>query len=247
MKGMEQIELVVTRRKVAKGAAKRLRRQGLVPGILYGHGFESVPLQVASLELSRTLAQAGSSQLIQLRIAAAVGDLAEQAVGDLAEQAVGDLAEQGAADDAPSQPVLAREIQRDVLTSEPIHVDFLAVSMTDKITAEVAITLVGEPEPVAQGIGILLQGINSIEIECLPGDLIPFLEVDVSDLDFDTAVYVSDLRVPTAVIILSDPQEMVAQVVHEELPEEVEEEELFEEEPAKVEVISRGRVAEGEG
>jgi large subunit ribosomal protein L25 len=239
MKGMEQIELVVTRRKVAKGAAKRLRRQGLVPGILYGHGFESVPLQVASLELSRTLAQAGSSQLIQLRIAAAVGDLAEQAVGDLAEQ--------GAADDAPSQPVLAREIQRDVLTSEPIHVDFLAVSMTDKITAEVAITLVGEPEPVAQGIGILLQGINSIEIECLPGDLIPFLEVDVSDLDFDTAVYVSDLRVPTAVIILSDPQEMVAQVVHEELPEEVEEEELFEEEPAKVEVISRGRVAEGEG
>ncbi len=228
---MEQIELAVTRRKVAKGAAKRLRRQGLVPGILYGHGFESVPLQVASLELSRTLAQAGSSQLIQLRIAAAVGDLAEQ----------------GAADDAPSQPVLAREIQRDVLTSEPIHVDFLAVSMTDKITAEVAITLVGEPEPVAQGIGILLQGINSIEIECLPGDLIPFLEVDVSDLDFDTAVYVSDLRVPTAVTILSDPQEMVAQVVHEELPEAVEEEELFEEGPAEVKVISRGRVAEEEG
>jgi large subunit ribosomal protein L25 len=216
MKDMEQIELVATHRTVEKGAAKQLRLEGMVPGILYGHDVGSVPLQFEALELKRTLTKAGSSQLIRLRI-----------------------------QDVPStQPVLAREIQRNVLTGEPIHVDFLAVSMTEKITAQVSITLVGEPGPVAQGVGILLQGINTIEIECLPGDLIPSLEVDVTDLEFDSAIYVSDLNALAGITILSDPQEMVAQVVHERLREEGEEEELFVKESAEVQVISRGRVEE---
>jgi large subunit ribosomal protein L25 len=213
---MEQIKLFSVRRTIKKGAAKELRQQGLVPCILYGRGFETVPLQIEALELSRILAKAGSSQLINLKI-------------DKARS---------------TQPVLAREIQRDVLTGEPIHVDFLAVSMTEKISAQVAITLIGEPAAVARGEGILLQGINSFEIECLPGDLIPSLEVDVSELDFDSAIYVSDLDVSADITILSDPQEMIAQVVHEQLPEEeveVEEEGLFAEEPAEVEVIGRGK------
>jgi large subunit ribosomal protein L25 len=217
MKDMERIELASTQRTVIKGAAKRLRQKGLVPGILYGHGVENAPLQLEALELSRVLSQAGSSQLIYLRI-----------------------------DDTPStQPVLVREIQRNVLTGEPLHVDFLAVSMTEKITAQVSITLTGEPEAATRSGGILLQGINAIEIECLPGDLIPSLEVDVSGLELDSAIYVSDLSVPTDVTILSDPQEMVAQVVPERLAMlgEEEEEELIEEEPAEVEVIGKGKAA----
>lgn len=214
---MEEIKLAVTRRTIEKGAAKRLRRQGLVPGILYGHGAENVPLQIEALLLDRILSEAGSSRLIQLQI-----------------------------DDRPTtQPVLAREIQRDVLTGKPIHVDFLAIRMTEKITAEVAITLVGEPEAVSQGLGILLQGANSIEIECLPSLLLPVLEVDVSDLEVNSAIYVTDLRVPTGIAILSEPQEMVAQVVYERLPEEEEEEEeLLVEMPAEVEVISKGKAEE---
>jgi large subunit ribosomal protein L25 len=214
---MEEIKLAVTRRTIAKGAAKRLRRQGLVPGILYGHGAENVPLQIEALLLDRILSEAGSSRLIQLQI-----------------------------DDRPTtQPVLAREIQRDVLTGKPIHVDFLAIRMTEKITAEVAITLVGEPEAVSQGVGILLQGANTIEIECLPSRLLPVLEVDVSDLEINSAIYVTDLRVPTGIAILSEPQEMVAQVVYERLPEEEEEEEeLLVEVPAEVEVISKGKAEE---
>lgn len=215
---MEKIELVSKRRSVQKQTAKQLRQEGLVPGILYGHGFENVPLQIKALELKRTLAKAGSSQLIQLQI-----------------------------DDAAStQPVLVRDVQRNVLSGEPIHVDFLAVSMTEKITAEVAITLIGEPEVVARGEGILLQGTNAIEIECLPGDLIPSLEVDVSELDFDSAIYVSDLSVPDGITILSDPQEMIAQVIPEQLPEVVEKEELVLEEAAEVEVISRGKAEKEE-
>ena len=218
---MEKIELVTGRRKVAKGAAKRLRSEGIVPGVLYGHGVENIPLKIQALTLNRILSEAGSSQLIHLRI-----------------------------DDSPTtQPVLAREIQRDVLTGKPIHVDFLAVSMTEKITAQVALTLVGEPQPVAQGEGMLLHGAGEIEIECLPGDLIPSLEVDISDLDFDTAIYVGDLQVPANITILSDPQEMIAQLSYEQMAVAVEEEEeelLFEEEPTEVEVISKGKPEEEE-
>lgn len=218
---MEKIELVTGRRKVAKGAAKRLRSEGIVPGVLYGHGVENIPLKIQALRLNRVLSEAGSSQLIHLRI-----------------------------DDSPTtQPVLAREIQRDVLTGAPVHVDFLAVSMTEKITAQVALTLVGEPQPVVQGEGMLLHGAGEIEIECLPGDLIPSLEVDISDLDFDTAVYVGDLQVPANITILSDPQEMIAQLSYEQMAVAVEEEEeevLFEEEPTEVEVISKGKPEEEE-
>ena len=216
---MEQIELAAARRTVTKNAAKRLRREGRVPGILYGHAVENVPLEFEALTLKRTLAKAGASQLIQLRIDAA----------------------------SSTQPVLAREIQRDVLSGDPTHVDVLAVSMTEKITAEVTLTLIGEPAAVATGEGLLLQGTNTVEIECLPGDLIPTLEVDVTDLELNSALYVSDVRVPDNISILSDPQELVAQVVYEEVEEvEEEEEELFVEEQPEVEVIGRGKAEEEE-
>jgi large subunit ribosomal protein L25 len=216
---MERIELMADRRIVKKRAAKRLRRKGIVPGMLYGLGMENEPLQVEILTLKRTLTEAGSSQLIHIRIDG----------------------------DSVTRPVLAREIQRDVLTGDPIHVDFLAVSMTERITAEVTIVLVGEPAVVTVGDGILLQGANTVEIECLPGDLIPSLEVDVGELDFDSAIYVTDLHVPTDVMILSDPQEMIAQVIPVQLPETVEEEEeLVMEVPVEVEVVSRGKAEEDE-
>jgi large subunit ribosomal protein L25 len=120
-------------------------------------------------------------------------------------------------------------------------VDFLVVSMTEKITAELNIILVGEPEAVEAGEGILLQGANSVQIECLPGDLIPSLEVDVSGLEINSAIHVVDLQVPDGVTLLSDPQEMIAQVIHEQEPEELEEEEdlLMMEPSPEVEVISR--------
>lgn len=212
---MEPIRLTATHRVVEKKVAKQLRRDGMVPGVLYGHGVENMPLQMEALELKRTLSRAGASQLIDLQI-----------------------------EDAPSaRPVLAREIQRDALSGEPIHVDFYAVSMTEKITAEVAILLVGEPADVSTALGLLLRGANTLEIECLPGALIPSLEVDISDLDIGSALYVADLTVPDGITILSDPQEVVAQVIRESIAEEDEEEEepLLEPASTEVELISRGK------
>jgi large subunit ribosomal protein L25 len=148
-----------------------------------------------------------------------------------------------------AQPVLARAIQRDVLSGEPIHVDFLAVSMTEKITADVTVNLVGEPVSVTEGEGVLLQGANTLQIECLPSDLIRSLVVDVSELEFNSALYVADLEIPANITILADPEDLVAQVVPERLEEEeeeLEEEVLFEEEPADVEVITAARDKEDE-
>jgi len=211
---MEKIELNAKSRLVEKRAARQLRSQGQVPGIVYGSGLGNIALRFETLTLRRTLAQAGASQLIYLRID----------------------------DSAQTQPVLAREIQRDVFTGDPIHVDFLAVSMTERITAEVTINLVGDPADASAGHGVLLQGANTIEIECLPGDLIPYLEVDVSGLGLNSAIYVGDLNIPQEITVLSDPQEMVAQVVPERLEAEGEEEEdLFAEEDRDVEVINRAR------
>ncbi len=185
---METITLTATQRRPQKGAAKRLRRQGFVPAVLYGHKFKNMPLQIEALPLRRALAQAGTSQLIQLKVKGVRNPY----------------------------PVLVREVQRDMFTGDPIHVDLLAVSMTEKVTAEVSITLVGEPQAVSSGAGILQQGISSVEIECLPGDLVPTIEVDVSGLELNSALYVSDLPIPPGATILTDPQEMIAQVIYEE-------------------------------
>ncbi|MGD9101335.1 MAG: 50S ribosomal protein L25 [Anaerolineae bacterium] len=213
---MERLELVAAHRTVEKGAAKHLRQQGKVPGVLYGQGMKNAFLQVDVLDLKRILSQGGASQLVYLKV-----------------------------DDTSSwQPVLLREIQRNIFSGDPTHVDFLSISMTEKITSSVAVSMVGEPVPVSQGTGILLQGASTVEVEGLPGDLPPSLQVDISELGLEEALYVSDLKVPAGIVVLSDPQEMVAQIVHHRLAvegEEEEEEEVFVAESPEVEVIARGK------
>lgn len=210
---MEQIELKTQKREVLGKKVKNLRREGLIPAVLYGHDIESLPLQIEERELNRVLTQAGGHRLIALKIGRAKNP----------------------------QMALAREVQWDVITSRPLHVDFYAVVMTEKITTAVPLTLVGEAPAADQAGVILLQGLDEIEIECLPGDLIEAIEVDLSALkEMDQAIYVKDLRVSPAVEILTDPEELVAKVAWA-APEEVEEE-VVPVAPAEVEVIAKGKV-----
>ncbi len=216
---MERLELTAARRVSIKGAAKYLRQQGNMPGVLYGRNVENTSLQVNTLDFKRILTKGGASQIVYLQID----------------------------DAAEAQPILVREIQRDVLTGEPTHADFLGISMTEKITSSININVVGEAEPVSTGVGILLQGANTVAVECLPNDLPPYLEADISSLELHEALYMSDLNAPHGVVILSDPQEMVLQIVPERLAEEEDElegEESFIEESAEVAVISRGKEEE---
>ena len=209
---MEQIELKTQKRTVLGKKVKSLRREGLVPAVLYGRETDSIPLQVEGRELDRVLAQAGEHRLIALKIGRA----------------------------RKRQLALTRDVQWDVISRKLIHVDFYAVVMTEKVTTEVPLVLVGEAPAMIQEGTMLLQSLDEVEIECLPGDLPEAIEVDLSRLEeMDQAIYVKDLRVPPAVEILTDAEEIVAKVGWA-AAEEVEEE-VVPVEPEEVEVIAKGK------
>jgi len=211
---MERVELKTEKRTVLGKKVKSLRRQGIVPAVLYGHEIDSIPLQVEERELRRALSLAGEHRLIELKIGRS----------------------------RKPHMVLARDVQWDVITGRPLHVDFYAVVMTEKITTAVPLVLVGEAPAASQADVVLLQELDEVEVQCLPGELIEAIEVDVSELEeVDQAIYVKDLQVPPTVDILTDPQQIVARVGWA-APEEVEEE--VPAAPEEVEVIAKGKEEE---
>jgi large subunit ribosomal protein L25 len=215
---MEQIELKAEKRTIIRKRVKGLRRDGLVPAVLYGPKTEPIPIQCDGRELQRVLARAGGTNLISLRI----GDAGRPKMA------------------------LAREAQRDAITNQIYHVDFYQVVMTEKVKTEVYLVLSGQPLLVQQNVAMLLQGTDSVEVECLPGDLIHSIEVDLSTLlEIDDAIYVKDLQVPENITILTDGDELVAKVQRLRVVEEEEEvEEVVEVAPEEVEVIAKGKEEE---
>ena len=144
---------------------------------------------------------------------------------------------------------MAREIQRDIIRHNILHVDFYQVVMTEKTTAEVPLVLTGEAPAVANLAGILVHGLNTVEVQCLPADLPSAIEADLSSLtDFNDMVTVADLHVPSSVTILSETESVVARIEAPRIVEEVEEEEVVEEVevPAEPEVIGRREAEPGE-
>lgn len=184
---MEQIELKVMPRTVKGKQVSALRRSGVVPAVLYGRRAEPVSLQANDRELMRVLMQAGSSRLVQLNI-------------------------EGARE---SRMALVREVQREPIKGTVLHVDFYSVSMTEKITVEVPIRYEGTSPAAVRNEGVLTYGNDAIEIECLPGDLIDAVVVDLSNLlKVGDVVRVGDLKVSDKVKILSNPDDLVVRVTH---------------------------------
>ncbi len=220
-----RVELKAKERSLLGSKVKRLRREGWVPGVMYGHDFESVPLKFDKYDLREVLSQVGGSQLVNVRVAGA---------------------------DEPEFALL-REVQRDVITGDLLHVDFYRVMMTETITTEIPLLTVGESPVAEQKEGILLHGIAEIEVECLPGDLVDAIEVDLTELtEVGKAILVDDLAVPSGIDVLTDPDEMIARLVPLEEVElerptaEVEEELIMGEEGEEVEVIGEAKAEEGE-
>lgn len=214
---MEQIQLRAERRNIFGKKTKRLRRAGYIPATLYGPRMEPVSLQVQERDLRRVLDRAGTNQLISLRI-----------------------------DEADKPRItLAREIQRDLITHSLLHVDLYEVVMTEKTTAEIPISLLGEAPVVAQKTGLLVRGLDSVQVQCLPGELIESIEVDLSVLrETDEVILVKDLPVDEAIEILTNPEEVVVKVLPvRALVEEVVEEEV---EVPEVEVITAAKEREEE-
>lgn len=225
MSQRSRVELEAKKRSLLGSKVKRLRREGWVPGVMYGHDFEPIPLQFDKFDLKDVLSQVGGSQLINIK------------VGDGGEP----------------ESALLREVQRDVITGDLLHVDFYRVMMTETITTEIPLLTIGESPVAAQKEGILLHGVSEIEVECLPGDLVDAIEVDLSELtEIGQAILVGDLAVPSGINILTDRDEMIARLVPLEEVElerpaaEVEEELIMAEEGEEVEVIGEAEAEEAE-
>jgi large subunit ribosomal protein L25 len=193
---METLELKADVREITGKHVKRLRQEGLVPAVLYGRETASTLIQVHEKALYKVLREAGTHQLISLNIGK-----------------------------KKSVMTLARDIQRDVIKHNYLHVDFYAVKMDEKVTAQVPLIIEGVAPAVKDEGGILTQGLDELEIECLPNDLISAIEVNVEGLiNFNDSISVSDLTVPSSITILSDPDSMVAKVEPPRMVEEEEEE-----------------------
>jgi large subunit ribosomal protein L25 len=189
---------VATRAGTGKGAARSLRREGKVPGVIYGHGRPAESVTVETAALNKML------------------------VGISAGTTIVDVAIDGRA------PVkaLIREIQRDALRpAEILHLDLYEVRADEQITLAVPVHLVGVPDGVRNFGGVLDHSLRELEIEVLPADIPEHVELDVTNLAIGHSLFVRDLTIDKA-RILNDPDTPVCTVVAprtEEAPAAVEE------------------------
>jgi large subunit ribosomal protein L25 len=196
---MEQIELHAAKRDVLGKKVRFLRRQGITPVHVFGHGIESLALQCDTTSLQRVLDRSGQTRLINLKID----------------------------DEKSPRTVMAREVQQDILKGSLLHVDFYQVKMTEAIEVDVPIVLVGEAPALKEKENMLAQELNTLSIECLPANIPDSIEVDVSSLtEADQAIRVRDIVPGAGITILNDPEVMLVRIavqrMEEEVPEAVE-------------------------
>ena len=182
---MAEFQIDAQVRSVVGKKVKQLRKDGVIPGTVYGPHTEPLTLQFNSRELETTLRNAGGTNLIDVNVA-----------GDQA------------------YPVLAREVQRDVIKGNILHVDFFAVDMNKKIRAEVPVVFEGQSPMVASRKGIMLTGPNSLTLEMFPKRILNQIVIDVSVMDELGATFaVKDLDLGDDMTVINDPEEMLARIV----------------------------------
>ena len=193
---MKQTELLATTRETLGKKVRFLRRQGITPVHLFGHNVESVALQCDTAQLKRVLAQTGRTRLISLKV------------------------------DKAKRPrnVVIREVQREPLTSELLHVDFYQVSMAEKIRVEVPIVSIGEAPALKLKENFLIQELNSLSVECLPGEIPNRVDMDLTSLtEVGQAIHVRDITLDKGGTVLNNPEQLVVKISARHIEEEKEE------------------------
>lgn len=203
---MERRELSVSiRNQSGKTSARRLRRQGLIPAILYGPQLNSTPVSINLSQLKKNLRKGWENVLFELRIA-----------GN---------------GEGQTKTFILKELQVDPISKEPLHVDFYEVTMDRPIAIEVPIEFTGTAPGVKEG-GLLQSLKRSVLVECLPSDIPDSIKVDVSGLDIGDSIRVSDIPSRHGVKVLDDSDMVLVAVqppvvekeeIKEEVKEEVEE------------------------
>ncbi len=181
-------------------AVKKLRREGAVPGVIYGAAQDNYTIQVKSKEFENLLHHsAGENVLVNLQI-------------------------EGAKE--ADKLAMVQEVQHNPLTGQIMHIDFHAVKEDEEVTAVVQVEIVGEAAGVKHG-GLLDHQLHSLEVRCKPADLPGKIEVPVSHLEVGEAVHVGDIKPPGGVeflldgeVVIANVQEIKVGVAEEEAPAE---------------------------
>ena len=191
---MNKLSLKADKRKVTGRKVKKLRREGILPANVYGKKIKSESVQVDASEFMKVYREVGETGLVELVL------------------------------DGKHKPVLVHNVQLDPVTDVVLHADLLQVDLKEKVTAQVRVELTGESPAEKQGLGTVVQYVDEIEVEALPGDLPDKFEVDASSLtEVDQTVFVKNLPVDSKKVeIKADTEQIVVKVEPPKKEEEVE-------------------------
>jgi large subunit ribosomal protein L25 len=216
---MARKDLAVETREVTGKKVAQLRRSGLTPGNVYGHGLDSVSVQVDTDTMDKTLKSLLANEVIDLRIAGESG----------------------------TRPVVVQKVQRHPLTSKVLHAEFYQVSLRTRMRADVPLVVVGKSEGVDTFNGVLVHALETVQVEALPLDLPSRIEVDITPLaHLEDTLHVSDLDLPEGVTLLTDPEVVVVKVASPRVAMELEEEAAEAAAAAEEAASEEGEATQGE-
>lgn len=209
---MDALKIQADKREILGKKVRFLRREGITPVHVFGHNVESQALQCDTDSLQRIIEQAGTTRLVALKIEG----------------------------DKSPKSVFIREIQKDAINGQLLHVDFYQIRKTEKMKADIPLAFVGEAPAMHLKGRILAQELSSISVECLPDRLPPQIEIDLSSLEeLDQAIHVSDITLGPDITLITPPDRLIVRV--SEIRVKIEEEEVVAEE----EVAEEAEVEEG--
>ena len=188
---MEEVILKADRRNVLGKQVSAIRRQGRLPAVIYGHYIDPISIELDLRDASKSLTGLAPSTLVTVEV------------------------------EGTPHKALVREKQRNKITGILLHVDFLAVSMKEKLRSQVYIEIVGVSPALKDFNGVLVTGTGEVEVECLPQDLPERIVVDVSKLlRIGDGVYIRNLNIPEGVRVLDEPDTLVALITAQAAEEE---------------------------
>ncbi len=187
---MTKITLQAETRNITGRKVKSLRREGFVPAVIYGHNFESLPIQVPVKDFEKVYAEAGESSVVYL---------------NLGEN---------------NYPTIIQDVARDPVSDKFLHADFYKVRLDEKIKAKIPLNFIGESLAVKELAGILVKNVSEIEVEGFPQDLPHQLDVDISSLkEFKDHILVKDLSISNKLEMKADSETIIV-LVQEPISEE---------------------------
>jgi len=186
---MKQVTLsAIKREKTGKEISKKLRKQGLIPAIVYGPRFQPLPIAVKFNELESILIKhKGETLLFNLELS----------------------------DGEPFKiQAILKDYQTHPITDKIIHIDFLAIHEEETITLDIPLEFLGKPVGISKG-GVLEILLHELTIECLPSNIPDKIYIDISNLDVGDVLHVKDIKVPEGIKVINDPEETVLTIVAE--------------------------------